>query len=252
MRHRRARAALAATAITALAVGLSGCFNPFAPRLASGLGVSKPKPVPNSPAGVMELFQWCWENRAIAEYRELFSDDFVFRFALADSAGDAYKERPWTREDELISAQNLFVGGGQEEPATSISLQFNNALRALNDTRPGKDPAWHRQLTIDVVLTVTRPSGQFEVKGANIYYVVRGDSARIPAELGFGPDPDRWYIERWEDETVQSGAFAVAHPSGEGPGAAAGAVAARAPRTAAPAAWDPVVRTFGQLKKRFR
>ena len=35
--------------------------------------------------------------------------------------------------------------------------------------------------------------------------MVRGDSAAIPAELGFGPDSTRWYIERWEDETLSSG-----------------------------------------------
>ena len=33
---------------------------------------------------------------------------------------------------------------------------------------------------------------------------MRGDSALIPQQLkdrGFGPDPNRWYIERWEDKT---------------------------------------------------
>jgi len=38
------------------------------------------------------------------------------------------------------------------------------------------------------------------------FFMVRGDSALIPADLaarGFRPDSTRWYIERWEDDTFQ-------------------------------------------------
>jgi hypothetical protein len=44
-----------------------------------------------------------------------------------------------------------------------------------------------------------------EVTGFALFYVVRGDSAAIPPELysrGFRPDSLRWWIERWEDETL--------------------------------------------------
>jgi hypothetical protein len=243
------RAALAATLLGLALVALAGCFNPFDPRIAVGPGISTPKPEPNSPTGVMELFRWCYENRALAEYRELFTDDYVFVFGAADSAGNQYRDEPWRREDELIQAQNLFIGGSAtEEAATSIQLEFTNTLRARPDSRPGKNARVHRELTIDVVLRVNRPSGSLEVKGAGVFFVVRGDSALIPGELGFDPDSNRWYIERWEDRTVQTQPALALRPAG---GADRAAAARREP---GPADLDPAPATvtFGQVKARYR
>ncbi len=236
--------------LAALVVSLGGCFNPFSPRIATGVGISEPKPAPLTPVGVIQLFQWCYRNRALAEYKELFTDDYVFTFSALDPEGNPYREHPYRREEELASAEHLFVtGNATEEAASSITLDFTNTLVAVPDTRPGKRDRWHRQLNVGVVLVVRRPSSQLEVKGEARFFVVRGDTAIIPPELGLRRDSTRWYIEGWEDYTVQNS-----------PGAArllpAGAVT-RAPRAVRPATvtsdpFDVIDVTFGALKALYR
>jgi hypothetical protein len=192
-----------ATILLALFPLLMGCFNPFQPRIASNRGISEPPPLPDSPRGVMKLFEWCWEHRAITEYRELFTKDFRFVFATADSTGNAYLEHGWTREDELASAKNLFQGGNASQPAaTQIILNFDANLIALPDSRPGKIDPWHKEIFTRVDLTIDTDVTTRSLGSAR-FFVVRGDSAQIPADLGLLPDPNRWYIERYEEENPE-------------------------------------------------
>lgn len=241
------RSATALLALAVLAVGLAGCFNPFQPLVSSSRGVSSPAPVPNTPANAIKLIEWCYNNRDADVYREVFTDDYVFVFGLTDTAGNAYRDRPYRREDELESATNLFVGGGGSPPASRITLTFDRTLIALGDSRPGFNPRWHKSILTNVNLSVQISDGDnqssLEVTGKARYYVVRGDSARIPDELvqrGFRPDSTRWWVERWEDETLPSGSI-VFDP---------GTLRVRQGGTPL-AAGDPVVRmSMGEFKDR--
>lgn len=242
----KSRRAAAIVAAGALAVSLAGCFNPFSPLISASRGVSEPPPLPIDPVSTLRLFAWCWENRSIDLYREIFTDDYVFAFSALDSAGNAFRDRPWTREDEMISATNLFVGGGAEPPADRITLDFTRTLTSYPSSIDGHDPRWHQEVEAEVNLRVQRGESTLEVRGPGLFFFVRGDSAAIPEELvqrGFGPDSTRWYIERWEDRTVQTGAFAAreitpsaAHASGE--------VATDLPL-------PPSLNTWGAIKKYF-
>ena len=58
-----------------LLAGASGCFNPFDPLVSNEREVSQPAPFPSSPSNAVRLFEWCWKNRGIKEYEELFTDD---------------------------------------------------------------------------------------------------------------------------------------------------------------------------------
>ena len=91
--------------------------------------------------------------------------------------------------------------------ATSITFRLDNLLSALPDDRPGKNPTWHKRVTTHVRLTVNAPSPSpsYSTIQDAVFYVTRGDSAQIPAELtarGFTADPNRWYVDGWIDETV--------------------------------------------------
>jgi len=187
---------------------LAGCFNPFDPKLASGVGVSQVAPTPNTPRGVLDLFAWCWNNRAYDEYTEIFTEDFEFHFAATDSAGNAYRNRALYRQDELDTARNLFIEGtASEPPASKIVLTFDRTFIPERDSRPGKSFPVHQEIKRNVVLSIDTGDQAFRITGAARFFVVRGDSALIPPDLiqrGFGPDPNRWYIERWEDETLES------------------------------------------------
>ncbi len=251
------RPALAAALILILGAITTGCFNPFRPLISAQTSQVEAPPAPTTAINVVRLFKWCWENRNITFYRQIFTDDYRFAFAVTDSAGNAYRNTPWTREDELVSAQNLFVGGSAtESPASSITLIFTGDLKSERDFRDGKrDSTRHRTVQItNLTLTVTKSDGSgLQVTGGALFYLVRGDSAVIPQELkdqGFVPDINRWYIERWEDQTS----------TGQAPqGAAAPAAGGQPPAPVAKPAAGPAVAadfpqrlSWGLLKRTYR
>jgi hypothetical protein len=219
-RSMKPRPAAAVLGIALAALLCAGCFNPFDPLVAKQrAGASDPPPVPTRPDLIVRLFEWCWDHRSITDYEEVFTDDFLFAFAATDSAGRAFQGAVLTRTDEIETARHLFVGGGASPPANSISLQLDQNLFAEQDARPGKqDTTYHREIVTNVVLRIDTDEESFQVTGAARFFVTRGDSALIPRDLvdrGFRPDPNRWYIERWEDETVgSSGAYAAVRDRG--------------------------------------
>ena len=218
-----------------LLMGVSGCFNPFAPRLASSTGHYIPAPEPNSAEGVVRLFEWSYNHRDYSRYKELFTADYRFYFALGDSAGNTFRDAPVNREMEVTMAQHLFVGGGNASPANNISLLFDPTLRPSDDDRDGKNPRWHREIITNVNLTIKTDDNDWNIQGQARFYVVRGDSALIPDELGFGPDSTRWYIDRWNDETLQGQGAAAAQPASSRP-------------TSATDLLDPITLSWGKLK----
>jgi hypothetical protein len=203
--------------VALLLLGVSGCFNPFAPRIAPINGIYVPPPTPDSPQGVIRLFEWCWNNRDITTYKEILTADFRFVFALGDSAGNQFRDDPVTREMELTIARNLFVGGSTAPPATSIYLNLDPTLRPLADSRPGKNPKWHKEIVTGVDLTIkTEGDQEYRILGNARFFVVRGDSALIPQELSFKPDSNRWYIDQWNDETLTGTGGTALAPAGPG------------------------------------
>lgn len=248
------------TALGVLAAGfsLAGCFNPFSPRIAPILGASIPAPKPSSAPGVLRLFEWCYNNKAIAEYSEIFSADYQFFFSPRDSAGAEWRGQPFRREDELISATRLFVGGSAGEPAArSIDLQFDPNLIVVPDdeftyfpepnrTKP-RDPygRWHKKIRTTVNLRIGTDDGSsIEILGHANFYMIRGDSADIPVEMkarGFGPDSTRWYIRRWDDDTAgETAALALAPARGAGLTAARRATAAGLSQPAEMVSWGAI------------
>lgn len=201
MRSRRVGCGRMLVLLGILAVTAAGCFNPFDPRVASNRGISEQAPAPTSARNVLELFKWCWEHRAYEEYRQIFTDDFRFFSAYVDPDSPD-TTRIETREDELTSAKHLFVGGKADEPpANRITLDFSSDLVAFPDPRAGKTYPVHQVIQTSVTLNVDTDAESFRVVGDARFYVVRGDSAVIPLDLGVGRDENRWYIERWEDLT---------------------------------------------------
>ena len=207
MRLRRIGVLLAVLALVALA----GCSKDHAvtgPRF-------EPPPDPNSPNAVVRLFEWSWNHRDVDRLGQTLPAEFRFVFALADSAGNPYRDHPIDRPQLLACARHLFQGGGPEPPATSIVLHFDPLLTVSPDSRPGRNPKWHREVLTLVDLTVRTPAEVFRVNGDARFFVVRGDSALIPpdlAALGFHPDSTRWYIEQWNDETHGSGGESARTP----------------------------------------
>ena len=192
-------------ALILAALGASSCSKDSSPTAPAPVD---PAPAANSPENALLRLQWAWVNRDPEVAEGLFTDDFVFVFSGTDSAGMAYRDAPWVREDELGCNQHMFAGGASEPPATSITLDFDRVLRKSQDTRPGKRNKWHWRIETSVALTVRNVNQSFECNGRATFYFVRGDSAAIPPELvmqGVRPDSTRWWIERWEEEAGRTG-----------------------------------------------
>ncbi len=175
-------------------------------------------PVADSPEYAVRLFQWGWNHRDLESFRRVLPGDFRFVFALADSSGNRFTNDPLGREEMLTILSGIFTGGGRCSPASSVVLLFDPVLRPIDDSRPGRNPRWHKGILTSVDLTLKLEDGEeYRVSGNARFFLVRGDSAVIPPDLaaeGVGPDSTRWYIQQWNDETLQgAGALSRAVPA---------------------------------------
>lgn len=196
-----------------LAPVLAGCASKVAdPNAAAFSGNGSTVPVasrlqPDSPQHLVQAFVGAVSHRDIDTYRTLFTDDYEFVFATSDSAGNVYVGRRMMRLDEIETANHLFVTGtANEPPATRILLTISGTSIPEPDSRPGKTYPFHQEIKLDFVLSVDTVTEFYRISGALRFFIVRGDSAAIPPDLaarGFHPDPSRWWIERWEDESVE-------------------------------------------------
>ena len=206
------RILLILTLLLVTAFAATGCFNPFQPDILTQR-VTTVAPAPNTPENAVKLFEWCWVNRGVEEYKELFTDDYIFQSAELDSAGNTTRDVLTRRNDEVETAENMFVGNAERAPAAKITLSFDQNLVPFDDTRAGKVGKWHKTIRTAVELKVDVEEGNtLEVTGHALFFLTRGDSAVIPPDLiarGFKPDSLRWWIDRWEDETIGSGGGAV-------------------------------------------
>src|SRR2546422_8953248 len=152
MNHRPPQLALAVACLWAFAA--AGCFR-------SSTRVRVPPvvaPAAASPQHAVDLLRWCWEHRAVSDYRGLFADDYRFGFP-ADSAGNPVRVRELTREEELAAATNLFAKGTATlPPARRIAVVFDPNLIARPDSRPGREPRWHREVVTTCNLMVDTPA----------------------------------------------------------------------------------------------
>jgi hypothetical protein len=197
MRSTSVRALFAAV----LALVLFGCSVEH--RVTGPLPWQPQPPVADSPTNAIRLFEWGWNHRGLGVFENLLTDDFRFVFALGDSAGNAFRDDPFGREDMLVCLERLFTGGGSMPPATRIHLVLDPTLHALPDSRPGRNPGWHKEIVTSVDLAImTEDGAEYRIMGNARFFVVRGDSALIPQELGLAPDSTRWFIQQWNDETL--------------------------------------------------
>ncbi len=197
----RPRPPLAPLVLSTL-LALAGCSKspvaPPKPNVVSG------PPAPTSPTAAMQAFLWDMTHLDWQHYSQLLADNYSFAFSATDPKGALFTDRTMYRDDEVLSAQRvLSTGFGSLAAAKTVTLLLGPIL-PVPDGRPGKTFPWHQQVRVSVNLKVDNGPDQYYVTGIATFYVVRGDSAQIPSDLaaqGFRPDPNRWWIERWEDAT---------------------------------------------------
>jgi len=197
-----------------VAASLAGCGGNVTRPLLGGDPLSTtvlplPPPEPDSPAAAVRRLAWAMNHLDAARYVEGMAGDFRFVFAAADSAGNAYRTAGLTREDESVVARRMFeTGTFQTPPLTRVVLTLGQPLLAEPDPRPGKTHPWHQEIRTGFTLLAAHALASYRISGTARFFLVRGDSAQIPPELlalGVRPDSTRWWIERWEDDSLEPG-----------------------------------------------
>jgi PKD repeat protein len=155
-------------------------------------------PEPTTPGGVVALLKWCWTLKDATRYRDLFTSDYLFIPQAPDI--------PWTRGDELNAAGRLFGSGSGAQPgAATITLDWLGSPPPAPGTAylPGEPyPAYQQFIGIASIAVTRTDNSVVTGQGPTMFHLIRGDLASIPQEMrdrGIGPDPNRWYIQKWED-----------------------------------------------------
>jgi hypothetical protein len=162
-------------------------------------------PAASTPQSAVKAFEWAVARRNIEVLERLFTEDFVFVGAGLDSAGNPTRDVLYRRDDLLAAFRCMFEGGGEHPPAPRITLSIDRNLIPLPDPRPGYVDSLFKTVRTSVDLIVDIGDGTtLETTGYALFFLVRGDAAAIPVELRdrFKPDRARWWISRWEDESI--------------------------------------------------
>ncbi len=200
MTPRRLAAAVTLVACFAVAIVLPGCGG-GSKKTTQPPPPSGP-PNPNSPTNAVLLLQYAIQHRDTSLYKQLFPTEYQFTIQAGDTAATNYFAGNWGYLEERIFATHLFdagstVGGAH---ATAITMPFSPTT--LTDAAVvGKNATFHRRVDVQIVLTVTKSDNSAEqIVGGTTFFLVRGDSASLPADLisaGVQATSGRWFVEGW-------------------------------------------------------
>jgi len=197
-----------ATLVLAVALALAaGCGTEPDPKPPA------PQPTVETPESTIVHLVAAYEKKKLADYRALFTGDFVFEFS--NSADPTLVNRwpgGWPAADESLAAKHLFEGGtnlgGGYLPGASLIDLVLTKTRPIGDTE-GRDTTLYKVLSTPVDLIVeipptppyTDPTLFLAYNNSHRFYLVRGDAA-VGLMAGQPADTTRWYIWKWRDETV--------------------------------------------------
>lgn len=152
-----------------------------------------------SPEQLIRALEWSYDNRSVAAYRELLTDDFRLSCAATDTAGGP---GTWTRKDELKFFSEL-VDRNRVPGLRELTLAFDPNLVVTRDPRPEYARSGQHAL-IQTGFTLRFAEGTDPIQtltGQAQFFIVRADTADLAVENGARADRDPrvWYIERWDD-----------------------------------------------------
>ena len=153
---------------------ISGCTNPFAPKLDDNFENVKP-PVSDQKdiAGVFQNFQYAYTFKDTTIYSGLITSDFTFTYRDYDQGFDV----TWGRDEEMRTTYGLF------QNTQRLELIWNNIVLITEDS-----------LSANIIrgfnLTITfNPTDVLRVDG------------RVNLTLQKNNETKVWRINRWIDES---------------------------------------------------
>lgn len=201
-------------ALAAVVALLAGCASKVSGPAAESGAPPASFVIATSPVNLAKAIANDWNGLDWKHYSDRLTDDFEFQFSDVDSAGNAFRYRVLGRNLEIEAARRMLeTGAGTLPPFRTVLWTFSPTLVPQTDPRPGKTFPFHQLIRAGMNFSADAGFTVFRITGSADFYVVRGDSAQIPAELvarGFKPDPNQWWLERWDDLTLGDAPSAVA------------------------------------------
>ncbi len=184
-------------------LGMSCSEDPIQP-------VPSPEPTNDTPSNTIARFTWMYQQKRADAFEKLLTGDFTFEFSNAADPNLVQKySTGWFKEDEKISAENLFRGGvnqdGVFQPAAlQIAVTFGSTA-PTGDNGSGRNPEVYKVLYTTVDVSIEVPGDLTYVVGQGTpqfhrFFLVRGDYADS-LDADQPADSLHWYIWNWRDES---------------------------------------------------
>jgi hypothetical protein len=131
------------------------------------------RPFPDSEDQLMANFRQAYSTMDIAWYRDVLHDQYKFMFQQTDIEHLGLPSDHLTREEELLVADNMFQGRG-ENPIAQITIQVLNPQNAWQDVTDHPDFPNSRRRAYDITMYIERPGATtLKVEGQQEFFVVR-------------------------------------------------------------------------------
>lgn len=161
------------TIAASIALVISACTNPFAPRLADA--------VPDSPIlgdqrtieGVFQNFRYAYVFRDTLTYGKLLNRSFSFVYRDYDKGVDV----TWGRDEDMLATNGLFSA------VQNLDLVWNDVVQADGDSLV-------QTISRGFILTITYSAGDVERAQGRVNLRIERDRST-----------DVWKIIRWRDES---------------------------------------------------
>lgn len=153
---------------------LSGCTNPFAPKLDTEFDSGAP-PISDQTTieGVFQNFQYSYTFKDTLIYGNLITSDFTFTYRDYENGFDVN----WGRDEEMRTTYGLF------QNSQRLDLIWNNIVLSTIDSL---DANIVRSFNLNITFNPTD--------------VVRIDG-RVNVSLKKDPSTQKWRMTRWIDES---------------------------------------------------
>ncbi|MBL7998564.1 MAG: hypothetical protein JNL32_08010 [Candidatus Kapabacteria bacterium] len=167
------RFAIFITFITVTICIISGCDNPFAPRLATNQSLNFGLGDQTTTDGVFQNFRYAYLTKDTLIYGRLLAPNFSFIYRNYDKSLD----QTWGRDEDMTATSGLF------QAAETIDLVWNDIVQSSGDSVL-------RDMSRGFNLTLTfSPTDIVRVQG------------RVNLRLARPSPSDKWQIIIWRDES---------------------------------------------------
>jgi len=209
MTHVRLRKAAVVLTAVVFVGGLSGCWNPFAPKKGGGGGDTEFEyKERTSPENVIYNLTGAYENKSAEKYLECLAEDFIFFLNEDDIAVNPELPQYWGKAQERAIHENMFADTTDVQSVELTLTQFGQPNPVQNPI-PGEPDLWEYYQNVDLWVHLPDELTYWANAGGTFLF------DRDPTETGPNGE-ELWEIVEWQDVDKFTGKL-IASGEGETP-----------------------------------